>query len=297
MEHSFTDCAVPGVILAMAWWKWPLLALGGLVVLAVLAVKYHRRAVRKHLIRYMRENHPEIEIVSEHSSHLMIRTSSGAAGQMNLYNLFSQIAETKAKTPEDERAIFKTMIAGLIENLERAARPMSVESDGDFLLPRLVNGGTLAQLMANAKIANQPLAGTGLSVVYVRDSDNAVSYLAESALEELHLDIPALHERALVNLRKKSSATFAREVLGSKSLALLKLGDTFDAARLLLVPEQLQDGDVLAAVIPDRDTLALAPPPADGDWSGLTKLSRVTSGPALLNRPLRVTRNGFELMG
>ena len=99
MEHSFTDCAVPGVILAMAWWKWPLLALGGLLVLAVLAVKYHRRAVRKNLIRYMRENHPEIEIVSEHSNHLMIRTSSGAAGRMNLYNLFSQIAETKAKTP------------------------------------------------------------------------------------------------------------------------------------------------------------------------------------------------------
>lgn len=266
------------------------------MAVAWMSLKSYRRSVRKNLIRYLRENHPEIEIVSEHSNHLMIRSGKDVTGRMNLHNLYLQIASTKARTPDQERAIFKTFIGGLLENLERSSRPMSLESDGDFLLPRLVDGPTLAMLQGGATVVHQPLAGTGLFVVYVRDSKDAVSYLHETALAELGLDISALHERALANLRKKSSADFARQVLGGHTLAVLKLGDTFDAARLLLVPEQLRDGEMLAAVIPDRDTLGLVPPPADGNWTGLAKLSRAAAGPRLLPRPLKVTRHGFELM-
>lgn len=281
----------------MAWWKWPLLIVGGFVAAAWVALKSYRRSVRKNLVRYLRENHPEIEIVSEHSDHMIFRMGKVNNGRMNLHNLFSQIAAAKAKTPEDERAIFKTFVTALMENLERLSRPMSLESDGGFLLPRLVDGATLASLQAGAKVVHQPLAGTGLSVVYVRDSEKAVSYLHETALAELQLDISALHERALANLRKKTSADFARGALDGNSLLLLKLGDTFEAARLLLVPEQLRDGEALAAVIPDRDSLGIAPVPSDGNWTGLAKLSRTAAGPRLLPRPLKVTQNGFELMG
>ena len=285
------------VILAVFWWKWLFLALAVFAGLFWLSLKSYRRSVRKHLIRYLQETHPELGLVSEHSHHLVIRTAKTDRCQMNLYNLFQLIAAAKTKTPEDERAIFETFVGGLMENLERASRPMSIESDGEFFLPRLVNKADLAQLVARGKVIHQPLADTGLSVVYVRDSADAVSYLPERVLAELQLDVSALHERALANLRKKSGQDFARKVLAEKSLIVLKLCDTFDAARLLLIPEHLQDGEAIAAVIPDRDTLAIAPPPADGDWAGLTKLSRTTAGPPLLNRPLKATRNGFELMG
>lgn len=283
--------------LAFIWGKWILLVLGGFVVLAWLSLKSYRRSVRKRLVRYLQGTHPELEIVAEHSDHLTIRVGEGDTGRMNLHNLFMQIANARPKTPEDEEAIFKALVNGVLENIERACRPMSLEDDGDFLLPRLVNERDLASLLAQAKLAHQPLAGTGLSVVYVRDSKDAVAYVSEKALADLNLEVPTLHERALANLRKKSSSDFARGMLKKNSLAVLKLGDTFEAARLLLIPEQLLEGETLAAAIPDRDTLAILPPPADGNWSGLTKLSRSATGRPLLNRPLKVTRDGFELMG
>ncbi len=279
----------------MAWWHGVLLVVAGFFILAWLMLKSYRRSVRNRLVLFIRKNFPEVDIVSVHSHHLMIRLGQGEPGRMNLHNLFDRA--TDAKTPEDEQALFKKFAGGIIENLKRASRPMSLEEDGDFLLPRLVNAADFASLSGQVKMPCQPLAGTSLAVVYVRDSDDAVSYLSEAMLVELGLDVPALHQRALANLRKKSSPNFVRQAVEGHTLALFKLGDTFDAARLLLIPEQLKEGEAIAAIVSDRDTLAVAPLPPDGDWSGLTKLAKTTDGSPLLNRPLKATGHGFELMG
>ena len=76
--------------------------------------------------------------------------------------------------------------------------------------------------------------------------------------------------------------------------ARVKLMDSFDAARLLLVPQVLEPEEALVAIVPDRDTLFLAPLPRDENWSSLRRLAHATDGPALLDRPLKVTRVGFE---
>jgi hypothetical protein len=78
-------------------------------------------------------------------------------------------------------------------------------------------------------------------------------------------------------------------------MAAIKMMDSFDAARLLIVPEQLREGEELIALIPDRDTLTLVAVPKDGDWGPLRKLARVPdSEHLLLDRPVRVRRGGFE---
>jgi hypothetical protein len=78
---------------------------------------------------------------------------------------------------------------------------------------------------------------------------------------------------------------------------MCKVGDTFDATRLLLVPEMLNEGEALAIVIPDRDTLGLLPVPADGNWAPIRKLARTPASPyTLLDKPLRATRDGFEVV-
>jgi len=75
-----------------------------------------------------------------------------------------------------------------------------------------------------------------------------------------------------------------------------KVLDTYDATRLLLVPSCLQPGEEVAAVIPDRDTLCVTRVPEDGDWSPLVELARIPSSDRLLlDRPARVTSEGFEL--
>ena len=79
-------------------------------------------------------------------------------------------------------------------------------------------------------------------------------------------------------------------------LQVFKSEDTYAAARLLLIPEQLVPGQLLAAAIPDRDTLVLAPMPLDGDWRLLKKIAKVPSGEALLEHPVKISREGFQLV-
>jgi len=60
----------------------------------------------------------------------------------------------------------------------------------------------------------------------------------------------------------------------------------------------LEVGEWIAAAIPDRDTLFLAPVPPDGDWSGMKKVARTTgpTGYRLLDRQLKVGREGIEVV-
>jgi len=288
--------ALQAVVMAMIWWKWLLVVLGVLIALIWLRTKAYRRSIRKNLILYLQEAHPELEIISEHSHHLIVRSEKLEPSQMNLHNLFSQVILARA-TPDQQRAIFKTFVSALMENMARASRPMSLAEDGDFLLPRLLNAADLASMLRNGKLIHRPLEGTGLSVVYVRDSEQAVNYLLEDSLGELQMDAAVLHERALANLRKKSPPGFARAAVDDSKVSVFKFGDTFDAARALLIPEQLREGETVAVVISDRDTLGIMPPPPDGDWASLARLARAVDGPPLLNRPLKVTSRGFELVG
>ena len=78
---------------------------------------------------------------------------------------------------------------------------------------------------------------------------------------------------------------------------MIKSGDTYDAARLLLVQQHLEPGEEIAALIPDRDTLALMPVPENEDWSNLAELARTPGGDRiLLQAPLRVTADRIEVV-
>lgn len=168
--------------------------------------------------------------------------------------------------------------------------------DGEHILPRLVNAEHLAELRSSAQLPAVALGDTGLWVVFVRDSESAVAYINDTHFAELGVTLERLQEQAVENLLKKGPANFARAVVEKETLFVLKAGDTFDAARLLLVPGQLSAGEELVAIVPDRDTLALLPVPKDGDFQALTKMAETPAGPPLLNRPLRVSQRGFELL-
>ena len=61
----------------------------------------------------------------------------------------------------------------------------------------------------------------------------------------------------------------------------------------MLVPGDLDAGESVVALIPDRDTLVLSAAPDDGDWAGLWKLARAAAGDPLRTEPLIVTPDGI----
>ncbi len=114
-------------------------------------------------------------------------------------------------------------------------------------------------------------------------------------MASLGMDETALHSRAIDNLSRLWPVEATRQAVENRGVVVTKAHDSYDAARLLLLPERLRDQEEVAAQIPDRDTLVVAPVPADGDWSRLDRLARSTAGPELFAGALRVSAAGIRV--
>jgi uncharacterized protein YtpQ (UPF0354 family) len=284
-------------MLGIPWWGWLIGLLVALVVVLWLARKSFRRQVRKQFVEFLRATHADIEIREEHETHLVTSMNQSENSQLFLGKLYQAIAELRPDTPESRRMVFEHFIGSLLESARDAAGPLDLQTHGARIMPRLLLMSQLAEFPDEIGPVHTSLEGIGLEVVYVLDSERSVMYLTEHHLNELGLDRGALHARALENLAQTFPNDLVRKVLEENALPLFKALDSYDAARLLLVPGCLRENEALAAVIPDRDSLCLAPIPENGDWSHLKKLARTPGGDQLLlNRPLKVTQQGFELM-
>jgi hypothetical protein len=112
-------------------------------------------------------------------------------------------------------------------------------------------------------------------------------------------EVAPLHQRALDGLRRDFPQGLVDTARESGSGAAIQLEDSHDAARLLLVPEHLEPGEELVALVPHRDLLLLLPGSQllepEKLQEGLRML-RCDGHPPLLERPVRVTARGFELI-
>lgn len=209
---------------------------------------------------------------------------------MSLYKLERALSEANSRTEAERAAILEHWVKNLEEVLAIAKRGPGV--DLEHLLPRIVNETTFAPELF-AKLPHRPLGSTGLHVVYVIDSPRAVAYVQVHEAEQAKLDEPALYERALENLRPRFAGLTVRTALEKEAGVFIKTGDTYDAARLLLVPEHLEAGETLAALVPDRDTLLLSPASEDRDRLHKAARTMPADEPRLCEVPLLVTRDGF----
>lgn len=269
---------------------WPFV-LGGVVLVVIVLVAARnafRRGVRAELVAWLKEHRPSWQLKEERTDALVLKSDDGEDIQFNLRMLFLQAAGTPNSTPENRKALFEQSIAALEEGMQ--LQHPSLEKHGDAILPRLVQQSFVA---ATPSLVRRALEGTPLLIVYVFNGKHGVSYITKPHLTDLGVDEESLHARALGNLRALVTDEMVSTAMGGK-VSVVKTGDTFDAARILAIPSLLKEGEAVAATIPDRDTLALARVPDDGNWSGLHQIARKNVGPALLDVPLRITRDGFE---
>lgn len=255
-----------------------------------------RDVLVKEFLAYLAAQNLPHEVV-EQTDDTLVLAVGGAKTTIAVDNLEKHIAAEVAdgaSEAEVRSAIFQKYAATLREMAK--PRRLSLKADGAYLLPRLVSADYLANLKV---VLHQPLGTTGLQVTWVRDGEGSVRYLTPSDLNALGLTRLALDAMAKKNLARTTSVEMLRG--GLTSLVAVRRGDSFDAARLLLVPDALKPGEAVQAAVPDRDLLILAPVPRDGDWAPSRSAARAAREgslpdvPGLLDRPLRVTREGFEL--
>lgn len=176
----------------------------------------------------------------------------------------------------------------------------SLHTARERILPRLVPPAFVEG--RGAGLVRRPVNGIGLHTVYCIDEEEAVRFIPEGMLVPSGMDVESLHALALSNLAARTQDALrplVRGALDENQVGVLKTFDTYDAARLLLVPAQLREGESVIAHVPDRDTLSLMPVVAEEKRDRFVEMVRQTACDpqhALLDLPVVVRASGFELM-
>lgn len=280
-------------MLGLNWWVWLLLGAIGFIGLAFFAARSWRRTMRQEFAEFLRREAPEVEVLSEAEYEFAIRVRDAGEGVLRLDRLYREGSQLKTEDAAGRKHLFSRLLATVREG--PAIARLETEEDRRRGLPRLVNDSFLTELRGHTAadvVPALPLGVPGLSIVLVLDGETAVSYLTEGQLAAAGLTAAEGLELARSNLSRVVEDGIVRRALADGSLNVVKAGDSFDAARLLLVPAALGPGERVAALIPDRDTLVITSVPTDGDWTDLRKLARTHTGEPLWSDPLVVSAEG-----
>ena len=275
----------------MKWWHWVIIILVLLCWVVSLIGSSARAIIRKEYLAFIREKHPEVKVIAEKKNSVVLKF--GAEDEIegffdNIYTACSGV-----NTLEARQAVYEHFLTGLKDGPKKGEK-ITLATHGSKIMPRIVPSSILDEVHKLGGIPNRPFADTGLIIAYVFDYPDSVVYITNKHLVELEIDENSLYELAMTNLKKTFSADIIKGVLEKQNVSMLKTMDSYDAARVLLLPANLPENAQVAALIPDRDTLAIAPVPADGNWSKLKKLARAASGKPLFGKPLLVSRKGFK---
>ena len=318
----------------LPWWLWLvglIVAVVFVVFVGFRAAQAARARMRREFVEYLRRQVSDVVVVAERERELDIRAEGGVESRLRLDRLFKGVTklsrddivgrevlfarfaqmirdhdralrfDTKGATKlfRDDvvgREVLFARFARVIRDHDRALRLDPAGARGR-VFARLANDALLNQLRGELVGLELPAVSSGVAGlwgVFVLDRETSVIYLTARHLDELSLT----PEEALALSKENLASTFDRGMLqgalAGESVITIQYLDSFDAARLLLLPGCLGEDEQLAALIPDRDTLVVTAVPADGDWASLRKLARTPAGDVLWGEPLLVTRDGIS---
>jgi hypothetical protein len=294
-------------MLALTWSGWAgvvVAVLAGLFALLLAANRSWRRTVREELVAYLTAHVPEVTIAAVRPDRLELRWAGagdddGATFYLTrIYHQLADVREPDAASATAARDEIFAVVAKTLRDTMKGLDGIDAATELANVMPRLMADLDVASYQARVAAGGKTLPSLpsgvdGLSIVFVLDRETAVAYLTDDLLAKLELTPAQALDVARTNLARTFGREVVREAVASQNVNVIKSCDTFDAARLLLVPGYLEPGESLVALVPDRDTLVLTGPPPDGDWTGLRKLARAAAGDPLCTEPLVVTADGI----
>lgn len=243
---------------------WPWMLAGWLVAAAAVAALHHRwrrtglpllPEAEAFLLRFETQvatSHPDVECLGTlpHRFACLLRVD-GQETVVPLHDLFRL-----AHVPPDA---FARHVAALIAEV----REQGLDRVGDLdfaaaapsLLPQVRTWSWLEQ---HGSFGGSGLVHTRLDdelvVVYVLDADDDMVFVCREHLRRWRKEVADVHNLAVANLARRGDVPSAQARRGP---LIVRSGDGFDAARVLLLGRA--DADGLLVAIPDRDTLWIGP--------------------------------------
>ncbi|HLF57744.1 MAG TPA: hypothetical protein VI942_12955, partial [Thermoanaerobaculia bacterium] len=255
--------------MSLPWWGWVSLGVAGVAWFLFRAAKSWRSDVRRGLLEYLQREVPELEVLSVEERRFLLKDAEGES-ELFLDNLYRRASDLKADDSGGRLSLFADLVATYRE--QRNAMKVDPERDRLRLMPRLISEADRVSMNRQTKENSLPTLETGVSgllAVVVLDSEKSVRYVDAATLAELGLSAEAALQIAKENLRPSLPREVVDRAFADGSLNVIKSFDSFDAARLLVLPALLCEGERLLAFIPDRDTLVLMRPPEAPDFSSL----------------------------
>jgi hypothetical protein len=292
------------MLLGMPIWAWALLVIVGAVI-AVSRMFYGRframcRGVREELTEWVSKRFPGVTVIGEQQGNLLVRLPDGSERVWEMTEVYSAVAQLPGMGADPAaRAQVYEQAAQTLFPPEALSAPLSLEAHGGLIKPLLVPAEVLAEESSAGTAIHSPVPGLGLEAIYAVDIPPDKRVLTQQDAAELELEAASLHRLALENLRRDFPREMVASVIADDSGSASQIGDGFDAARLLLVPECLQPGQEVVALVPHPDMLVLLPPSILEDPEKLREglgILECRDHPPLLNRAVRVTSGGFELI-
>ncbi len=250
--------------------------------------------IRNECVAYLRDVFPQIEVVSLEPESLRLRLESGSGHQVFLDRIFSAIETLEDPSPSARRQVYEAFFKVLND---RVPEELSEDIDGDRLRPRVISRETLEAMhrQIGLELPRMALQQTGLWIVYVLDSEHSVAFVTEAMRERLGMDLGALHERSMLNLAATFDAAEFVKNLEAGSLVRVMTLDSYDASRLLLLPDHVPEGVRLAVAVPDRDLLLVLRAEDESAFDVMSQVAKVPCERPVFDGALEVTRNSIRL--
>lgn len=252
--------------------------------------------IQDELVKAIERRFPHVRIVEKRPLEVKLKNTRDEEATMRLDNLVE--AARRVHSSRFRMQVYAHFLKPMEPfAAETAAPEIPLDEQLDKLMPRLIHRDALAQF-PKPPLQHQ-IGQTPLHVALVLDEEASVRYLVDDDLAKSGMTLEHLESRAMQNLRKLWPREMVRPLIEkAATVHRIVAGDSYEATRVILLPEYLETGEVVAAAVPDRDSLLFIAPTkgTEINWELMAKLAETPhSGRVLCTRPLRVTNLGIEV--
>lgn len=252
--------------------------------------------LRRELVDFLSEIFPQFEVTEQRDDSLVAIGPEGGEHQLFFGNIHSAVNSLVDNTLGNRREIYDSFTRAMTST--ESLIDSTAERLAKQLMPRIIHADHLRSMLSQVEvpIPHRTLGAMPLVVVYVIDLPESVAFVNADTAEKLEMQEPEMYQRSLRNLDPEG--VFSKNVREFRSghIAVVKTGDSFDAARLLLVPPAMSDNTTICAAIPDRDTLVLAVLEDDLVFEAVDQMAKVPGSERLIyDQAIEVRPHGFSI--
>ena len=264
--------------------------------------------INEEFIEFARREMPDVTFVQKAENEIEISGPNVSNQTLMLDKLQRECAEIPGQKSAQRTDVYRRWLSilnsqNVIEELENA----QFADLQKRIYPKIVQEGFFHGLRdrnadadsTNVKAEDRDsvpghlIENTSYHLVYVVDFPDRVSYILGAQMQQMNATEAQLQEAAWENARQLLPHDECRELLESDEVKMVACEEGHPTARLLILPEYLEDDEEFAVVIPSQDLLMLTDVPTDNNWNPLRQFARQSDG---LPQPLRVSRNGLKAM-